>query len=398
MRYGRAPRAFLAHAAIVAALGLVVACQLDPGSVGGPPTLAGTTTDGTGGSDDPGSSDAADSTGQPNIEGPRRRRLDLDPTLVDGVGGTTILVKLDASRIEYGLMADDGSDLRFFGPEPLQAFPIEIERWDPDGVSYVWVRVALPTLPDHIWMYYAQGESYTAVAPEEVWDGAFSAVWHMALGGNARITDTTVNGHDLQPIGLPEGFEVDGLIGTAAALPAPDPMLAAGPLELLDSGALAMTDGFTLEAWVAPSQTNIERVAYVLRKGTSWELHALEPMLTRPRLVVRTTDGSGPYIVEAGASLVAEQWTYVAATYRAEDGTLEIYRDGAVEGSIVVTAAPGGRTLADTDKAVQLGRGFEGLVDEVRVSAIARSPAWIRLQHASMADALLTFNPPEAQP
>lgn len=387
------PTAFPAGLALAATLALV-ACELNPGSMGGPPTLGGT----GGTSSDTGTAandTAADSTGEPPIEGPRRRRLDLDPTLIGDVGGATILVKLDATRIEYDDAQEDGSDLRFFGPQLQQAFPIQIERWDPAGASYVWVRINMPVLPDHIWMYYAQGIGYAQVDPAEVWDPSFEAVWHMELGPGAVMTDTSANGHDLHPIGLPDGFEVDGLIGTATALPAPDPKVAAGPLELLDTAALALTDGFTLEAWVSPESTSVSGVAYVLRKGTSWELHALESMFTRPRVVVRTS-GGGPYVADAGASLVAGQWTYVVATYRADDGTLAIYRDGAFEGTVAADGED--HTVVPTAKAVQLGRGFEGVVDEVRVSAIARSPEWIRLQHASMSDALLTFGAPEPQP
>jgi hypothetical protein len=377
------------------------ACGFDPGSQGKPPGLGGTTTDGdvtTSGPSETASDDAIDSTGPAIPEGPRRRRLDLDPMLVDeDVGGTTILVKLDASRIEYADAQAGGADLRFFGPDPMAAFPIQIERWDPEGTSYVWVKINLPTLPDHLWMYYAEDEPFAAVDPSLVWDGAFAAVWHMELGVGSLVNDTTANAHHLQPIGF-EGILPQGWIGAAASFEMPEMAVDAGPLELSDPAALALTDGFTLEAWVSPAVTGANAIAYVLRKPGAWELRALEPMLTRARLVVRTADGSGPYTVEAGASLPVNGWTYLAATYRAEDGPLQIYRNGELEGTIVVDAAPRGRTVADSDEVVQMGRGFAGALDEVRVSNIARSAAWIRLQHASMSDALLMFGPPEPQP
>jgi hypothetical protein len=385
-------------ALVIAALGLV-ACAPDIGSMGGLPssgtidgeaTTAGTTT---------AAPDDTAGTGPSIPEGPRRRRIDLDPSLVADVGGTTLLVVLDASRIEYEDAQPGGADLRMRGPGsggegdgPF--YPIQIEHWDPEGRSYVWVRIDATPLPTSIWMHYAEGHPYPAIEPAQVWEPAFAAVWHMELG-DGEVSDSTVYGHDLHPVGFTGDPDVDGTIGPAAYFTPPAIEIDNGPLELSDAEALMLADGFTLEAWVWPALVTTDTTSHVLRKGSAYELHALEPMLTRPRLVLRTADGTGPHTVEAGTSLTAGTWTHLAATYRADDGMLAFYRNGEPEEVLLVGGDAAGRAVATSEAVVQVGRSFEGILDEVRVSSIARSEAWIRLQHAAMTDRLMTFGPPE---
>jgi hypothetical protein len=377
---------------------LLAACSPDIGSQGGPPPLGGSSAgDGSTTAGDETPDDTAESTGPALPEGPRQRRIDLDPALLTDVGGTTLLVVLDATRIEYDDAQPDGSDLRFRGSEDGPFLPIQIERWDPQGRSYVWVRVDTTPLPTSLFMHYAEGQSFPAIEPQEVWDDAFAAVWHMDLGEGARVLDSSAGGHDLQPIGFTGDFDVDGLIGAATFFLPPAMPVDAGPLELPDAGALALADGFTIEAWVWSATTVTDATSHVLRKTGAYELHALEPMLTRPRLELRTADGSGPHVVEAGGSLTANTWTYLAASYDAASGTLAIYRDGELESSMVVGGEIAGRLVAESGNVVQVGRNLQAILDEVRVSHVARSAAWIRLQHAAMTDALMTFGPPEAQ-
>ena len=68
------------------------------------------------------------------------------------------------------------------------------------------------------------------------------------------------------------------------------------------------------------------------------------------------------------------------------DGFIFITIAGIVTVHIIPEALVGGGNLAD----------FCGKIDEVRVSAIARSPAWIRAQYLSMSDSFITYGWPEA--
>ena len=183
------------------------ACSLDSDSMGRMPTLGGSTGNASTGAQDE-TATAAELTGEPLPEGPRRRRLDIDPQFVGDVS-TTLLVRLDPTRIEYDDTQPDGSDLQFFGPDGITRYPAEIERWEPGGTSVVWVRVIDPALPDHLWMHYADGTGFPPDDPSEVWDGVFSAVWHMVAMGTA-FPDSTGEGNPLVAVDFSGELDAEG--------------------------------------------------------------------------------------------------------------------------------------------------------------------------------------------
>lgn len=383
--------------ALATSLAWLTACEVDSDGVAEPPMTVGSSTGGStsgtvAGSD---ASDGLDDTAEPPLEGPRKRRLTVHPAFAGVASGTTLLVVLDDTRIEYDATQPGGADLRFFGPEEGGAYPVQIERWDPGGRSFVWVRIDVTPLPDHVWMYYGDPQGFATIDPAAVWDGAFAAVWHMDRGASVTMPDTTANGHELTFIDFAGQLDVAGKVGLAAAFQPPAMLADAGPLQLSSADQLALSDAFTLEAWVSTAAMADDATHHVLRKAGAYELHTLEPASDRPKVVVHAAGVVGPQVAEDLGPLPPGQWTYLAATYRADDGTLSFYRNGMLTGTVTVGGDAMARTLAQSPAVVQVGRTFRGTIDEVRVSTIARSPEWIRLQHASMSEQLLTFGPPQ---
>lgn len=375
------------HVASAALLALC-ACNLDTDSMGGKPTLGGSTGTGGGTADADADADAtADSTAAPIPEGPRRRRLDIDPAFVGTVGGATLLVVLDSSRIEYGDAQADGSDLQFYAADGVTRYPAEIEHWDPGGTSFVWVRVVDPALPDHLWMHYADGQGFDPDDSGDVWDGAFDGVWHMKAQGTA-FPDASGSGNPLVAVDFMGELQADGVIGPGATITGTG---GNGPLEVSDVGDLTIGDALTIEAWVSRPDDGDGHQLVAFANGAV-ELRAREPALSLPSVTIRTV-GVGPQRVEASGTLGAN-WTYLAATYRADDGSLILFRNGASEATLNVPGAPEARAPNATTEPLRIGVDLMGSLDEVRVSSIARSPGWIALQHASMIDALLEYGPP----
>ena len=65
----------------------------------------------------------------------------------------------------------------------------------------------------------------------------------------------------------------------------------------------------------------------------------------------------------------------------------------------------GNRELIPDDNPIELGQNggcagdyMEGDLDEIRLEAVARSPAWIAAQHRAMTDAFLTVGAAERLP
>src|SRR5687768_15548599 len=97
----------------------------------------------------------------------------------------------------------------------------------------------------------------------------------------------------------------------------------------------------------------------------------------------------------ASRSLVASQWYYLAATY---DGTtLTSYVDGVLANATVGQGGPStaenGTTKLGARMTINAGEFFQGLVDEARISNVARSADYVRAQHRSMRGTFVAFGP-----
>ena len=140
---------------------------------------------GDGGADDAG--DAATDVGPP-AQSPRKLLFDNSLSAVD-FGPHPVLIALDATKIDYSVIANPATDLRFeFATQGITAsigdnVPFEIERWDPNGESIVWIR--LPellhaTTDTAVLMHFGAGAngSASATATWQTWE----LVNHMASG------------------------------------------------------------------------------------------------------------------------------------------------------------------------------------------------------------------------
>ena len=115
-----------------------------------------------------------------------------------------LLVRLNPEKIanfKYSLFeASDHSDLAFVvkGEDGvLHEVPHEIDTWNPDGESLVWVRVPeLAGKTTKLICYFGRSAGGTGVfKPFDVWTDHYAAVWHL------NPTDETIGdatGHGLK--------------------------------------------------------------------------------------------------------------------------------------------------------------------------------------------------------
>ena len=82
---------------------------------------------------------------------------------------------------DYRDSAADGSDLAFFGADGKR-LAHEIDTWNPDGDSYVWVRVPELTKATTITARWGKpgGRETASVQQQVVWADDYMAVWHFS--------------------------------------------------------------------------------------------------------------------------------------------------------------------------------------------------------------------------
>ncbi|MBO7683789.1 MAG: hypothetical protein J6T51_03585 [Kiritimatiellae bacterium] len=81
---------------------------------------------------------------------------------------------------DYADSAADGSDLAFFGADGRR-LAHEIDTWDPDGASYVWVRVPELTKTTAITARWGLSCATACTSsPRSAWSDDYLAVWHFS--------------------------------------------------------------------------------------------------------------------------------------------------------------------------------------------------------------------------
>jgi len=130
--------------------------------------------------------------------------------------------------------------------------------------------------------------------------------------------------------------------------------------------SLDLTAGMTLEAWVYPTVDMIQWSTVILKETPGGALYELHANGDQSKPLTSITVGGRYRIFSGGPSLLANQWTHLAATY---DGTIQrLYVNGTQvaqrpqTGPIQVSSSPlrmGGSSI--------WGEFFQGRIDEVRV-------------------------------
>ena len=153
-------------------------------------------------------------------------------------------------------------------------------------------------------------------------------------------------------------------------------MLTAGMMRSLD------VSDITIAAWIYP--TNWEHTTYpgiVVKRTTyptlDWELYY---DATSDRILFLVEGGDNPLFHSLNLNPALNQWHFLTVT---KEGTnYSLYHNGVYQGS-----ETGSSTLPTGDKlvigALQAGGGdpFKGTIDEVRISATARSGDWIKTSY-----------------
>jgi hypothetical protein len=401
---------------------LVLACGFDPSGVGGSGQIGDTTTvpsdstwadvDDSVSASDPAGDDAASNTAGTDSAGPedgvdsldstggpvcddwwksawtRRREVVVQEQPIEqAIPDVPALVLLNPDRIEYGATQIGGNDLRFVTDTNV-VLPHEVETWSQDQVSYVWLRlpeVAAQGSPQpKIWMYYGNPGAANEAMPQQVWDAGFVSVHH--LRGH---DDSTVNGHDgasgTPPVAVP------GWIGGAQRFDGVDDQLT-----LMGESAYDFTDALTVEAWIRVESFDLYYQAIVTKGDDAWRLHreATSSVIGFGTDTDTTADDNFPGVTPVNDG----EWHYVVAVLGSDEKRLFV--DGVSDGTMPYVSS---LRLTDHDVMIgenqqNVGRFFDGDIDEVRISSVSRGRGWIGVQHTSMNDELLEYGPEETCP
>ena len=253
----------------------------------------------------------------------------------------------------------------------------EIELWNTNGASFVWVQMPLLTNGAGLRMYWGKsGLSVPAYRTSGATfnDGSFTAVWHMQTN---YVTDSTGHGYKAASIAVPSAITTtNGVIGLAQRFDGNNQGIAI-------SQSLKLTNQ-TSSAWIWLEDSS--RDGSVMEKANEMYFWQQGDQL---RFETAPWGGDTTYPVTSAGGV--NNWIYFAAVQSGLQATMFI--NGTAAGTWTKSTAP----AQGTDWFYIGGdwRHFKGRIDECRVEGSARSAAWIQAcyQNQISPDAFLDFVP-----
>jgi hypothetical protein len=313
-----------------------------------------------------------------------RKNITIDSNKVSGSGNLAdfpVLVDLyDTDLHDTSKVQADGDDIAF-GDASGAKLDHELELFDQaiNGTHAhlaAWVQVPSlsGTIDTSITMYYGNDAIESQEDPEGVWDDNFIGVWHLSEdpdpGFTGDIKDSSYYDNDgTAQFSMTSADLVTGIISKGIDFDgngASDDYISIPDSANLD-GKLDSSGEFTLTTW-----------AYL--RDLTWYAFMGSDMI---RFCFDDTIGLYLYNPTSqdrwsGSVLAANEWQQVAVTYDRSTGDVIIYHNGSIVGTGSVSNAD-----LDSSNDFYIGDTYgwentiDGIVDEVRVSDVARSGEWI---------------------
>lgn len=275
----------------------------------------------------------------------------------------------------------DGFDI-YFSADPAGTFRLahEVERYDPAaGQLIAWVRI--PTLMASTTVFLHYGSDSITTSQQDVanvWSAGYVTVLHLDDAVDATGNATTIDQQTIE--------ELDSPLDRAQRYNGTDDRIVVGGSQKLNNIFAAIGSA---EGWFFATGYGENGFGRIWDKGhtNGWSF-GLDVTQHSMAFVHGDSDNfgewNGPF-----DSVSLNAWHHAIVNYdqRSSANTPEIYVDGVRIQNLQVVDAPSGTMDDDTGNQLMAGnrgasdRTFQGMLDEIRMSDVPRSPEWILTQY-----------------
>jgi hypothetical protein len=295
-----------------------------------------------------------------------------------------VLVKLTSANFDFSKANSDGYDFRFTSDDGTTLLKYERERHDSaNSLAEYWIKVpsVSASADTYIYLYYRAVDTADGADPENVWDSNHKAVLHLKDNTTSAVLDSTSNNNDGTKKAANEPIEAAGKIYKAQDFDGTDDYIYTNNCQNAEEG--------TFEGWIkydtlaTYSRLMMDVSGYfTLGTGGTYNNRMRFAIYDSTDVAVEALDDN---TFDTGV------WIYVVGIYKGGE-KVKLYVDGALVKESTSNAAAGG--IKDVSEIIRIGRAgdvryFDGLIDEVRISNVARSAAWIKASYHAGAGSLL---------
>jgi len=280
-----------------------------------------------------------------------------------------LLVRLDKDFFDFTQARPNGEDIRFSTPAG-RGLSHQIEQWDAhQGTAIIWVRIPQITgnAKQQIKVHWGNASATCESNGRAVFDktNGHLAVWHM----NGPVTEDEVGAIRSKDAGTTASA---GMIGPARHFPGQKGVFCGEDITTFPTGSAPHSSS----VWFRGDKQNCR----VLSWGKEHRQGKVQMWYNSPskiRMDCYFSDAD----VSSSPSIPLGQWAHVVHTYKKSES--RIYVNGVLDAKARTRAA-----ALNIESPARMWIGgwyniydFIGDIDEVRISDVTRSPAWIKLEY-----------------
>lgn len=320
-----------------------------------------------------------------------KRKITIDHTKVSNTDQTNFPVLISGTYSYLATIANGGKvvsssgyDVGFYADNTL----VSKLNWDIEtytastGVVNYWVKIPIVSSTVDTVFYMAYGNSNILVdqSSKATWDSNFMGVWHLPDGTTLGLLDSTSSGYNGTNSGMAAvAGQVDGGISGDGTRKYAD----------VTGTNLVTNSSMTIEGWLNTADVTNVRIAVSGANLSIGAQNAWIMMMNRTAGKLDFEWGNTTALVTGTTSLSTNTWYHVAMTRTGSAGnwTGVIYLNGAADKTTTgiatnPTGVAGDKTYIG-DYEQDAGLAWNGKMDEIRVSNIARSADWIATEYNS---------------
>jgi hypothetical protein len=373
------------------------------GGMGGMTGTGGAGTGGAGGAPMPGPTDLT------KFKYSKAVKLDTTAAgagVMGNVDGFPVALVLNAMNFDFSQAKDGGADVRFAKADG-SLLPYAIESWDKAGqAAVVWVKVNVMgnNAAQSFNMHWGSPDATDASTSKAVFDNGFVGVWHLNEEGSSEpdgYKDASPNEAHATGVMMAPGSRVDGRVGkgtwlqNSAAMPKDQWIkVDSAKRESFNTGAKPITVSVWVLAKSFPNRSTIGGYETVISKGdTSW---TFQRRGTNNDWESCTRVPAYHSCAISKTKTALNTWFHVTIVFA--NPTQTLYFNGARDAAATDQGWRQGDHplgIGQQTQSLMGRRNWDGILDEVRISNVARSADWIKLDFESQKEGakLVSYGP-----
>ncbi|MFW9941409.1 MAG: DUF2341 domain-containing protein [Candidatus Thorarchaeota archaeon] len=274
----------------------------------------------------------------------------------------------------------DGDDIAFYNGTDWLDHEIELfnQSFNITHAQLVaWVRIPLlsNSTDTKIYMYYGNTTMSSLENPIGVWDPNYVGVWHLSEDPTSPIPDSTGTNYDGTSYGtMNSSDQIPGKIDGSLQFDGVDDYIDCG-----NDTSLDLTGDLTLQYWVMAY--NVSNDPDTVTKGSYTD--AYSSFIYRDSTIYFRLNGIGSTSLQSQTKILLDKWVSVTCTRLGS--TMKIFING-TQDPATGTFSEMTEIIIDALTIARSSDNLEGIMDEIRLSNIARSAEWIITEYNNQYD------------